>query len=584
MTDQTDYTDMQALAQETGRRLGCEVIPAIGKKRAPSWEGATGYQLIPGEDSTLALIDIDDPRLLHDLWQAAPNIQKARTVKTPGGGFHVYVCFPDSYKGNLHLCSVKDDQGNERASLRTGNNGTMGEGSLHPNGSRYERCCGDAPLALSELEAKKLLNIFGANTPSPSPIVQKGNTPVPPLKNSPIGEKRDERNRTQQALSVLSSHRADDYHTWVEVGQALKAGFGDSGLPLWEGWSAQSPKYKPGECARKWNSFKGSGLTLATVYKWADEDHPGWRRGFSKLAKKPSKTRPITLPETRQSACTSGGIPDGTRVAALTLRLDVPMMVYEAVAGAGLQNFSIGDVKRFGFDRRTVSKALKCRSLFSPLTAVVEEECASPSPFVQKGNKVFVPRRNLVDTDTVTVSDTSASCAKKLPTKQAARYNLRPLPEVRESLQQELTLGGKAVEGLNESFSSALPFVPRNSAEYRRGLARAFFDNYKLDRCSHRKWGRLMGISASKVKGILNRAGIRGECGEAMALDLTEQDDPVRVLKERAKGAGKATLRIGDRTLDPDHADVPALLRKVKQEGQPIKGRIFTPSQWEAMV
>jgi hypothetical protein len=46
---------------------------------------------------------------------------------------------------------------------------------------------------------------------------------------------------------------ADDYGTWITVGLALHAesGGGSDGLALWDGWSAASAKYWPGECATR---------------------------------------------------------------------------------------------------------------------------------------------------------------------------------------------------------------------------------------------------------------------------------------------------------------------------------------------
>lgn len=48
------------------------------------------------------------------------------------------------------------------------------------------------------------------------------------------------------------------YEEWVQVGMALAA----EGLPCeeWDAWSAQdAARYHPGECARKWRSFRGAG-------------------------------------------------------------------------------------------------------------------------------------------------------------------------------------------------------------------------------------------------------------------------------------------------------------------------------------
>lgn len=58
------------------------------------------------------------------------------------------------------------------------------------------------------------------------------------------------------------------YSEWVQCGMALK----QEGYPVsvWNDWSAQdAARYKPGECARKWDTFTGSGniITGGTIYQ-----------------------------------------------------------------------------------------------------------------------------------------------------------------------------------------------------------------------------------------------------------------------------------------------------------------------------
>lgn len=63
------------------------------------------------------------------------------------------------------------------------------------------------------------------------------------------------------------------YQQWVDVGFALK----DGGFTAqdWEDWSARDMKrYHPGECVKKWNSIRASGVTLGTLVKYARDQ--GW--------------------------------------------------------------------------------------------------------------------------------------------------------------------------------------------------------------------------------------------------------------------------------------------------------------------
>lgn len=81
------------------------------------------------------------------------------------------------------------------------------------------------------------------------------------------------------------------YQEWVSVGMALK----EAGYPAseWEAWSRDDPRYRPGECERKWNTFRGSaapitGGTLVQMAKdrgWqiGHEDGPGYELGWDDI-------------------------------------------------------------------------------------------------------------------------------------------------------------------------------------------------------------------------------------------------------------------------------------------------------------
>jgi hypothetical protein len=82
------------------------------------------------------------------------------------------------------------------------------------------------------------------------------------------------------ALSGLRPERADDYDSWVQVGQALHAvDRGPVLLGAWDAWSRHSDKYVAGACAAKWQTFaadRADGVTLGSLLFWAERD--GWQR------------------------------------------------------------------------------------------------------------------------------------------------------------------------------------------------------------------------------------------------------------------------------------------------------------------
>jgi phage/plasmid-associated DNA primase len=74
-----------------------------------------------------------------------------------------------------------------------------------------------------------------------------------------------DRSMAIEALWSLSGEMADDYDTWIMVGQALHSVDEDL-LDQWDAWSQQSEKYEPGVCFDKWATFNsGNGVGLGSL-------------------------------------------------------------------------------------------------------------------------------------------------------------------------------------------------------------------------------------------------------------------------------------------------------------------------------
>ena len=79
----------------------------------------------------------------------------------------------------------------------------------------------------------------------------------------------------REALTYINPAETS-YNEWLSVGMALK----DAGYPVsvWEDWSRRDPaRFHPGECLRKWESFKGSvvPVTAGTIVQAARSR--GWQ-------------------------------------------------------------------------------------------------------------------------------------------------------------------------------------------------------------------------------------------------------------------------------------------------------------------
>lgn len=97
-----------------------------------------------------------------------------------------------------------------------------------------------------------------------------------------VGELRD----------ALSTQSADDYHQWVNYGNAL-CELGQAGFTLWDEWSQKSSKYDAGAAFRKWKTFKSGVYQLESIFFNAQND--GWVNPASLEAQPVPEVKPVSL-------------------------------------------------------------------------------------------------------------------------------------------------------------------------------------------------------------------------------------------------------------------------------------------------
>ena len=103
------------------------------------------------------------------------------------------------------------------------------------------------------------------------------NEPIPTIVPIPEHCNWTEGDWAAYYVERLAPWRADDYQAWISVGMALHSLNDSSMLSVFDRFSQSNPKYKPGECEKKWRSFGRSGLSVASIYEWAKQDkipHP----------------------------------------------------------------------------------------------------------------------------------------------------------------------------------------------------------------------------------------------------------------------------------------------------------------------
>jgi len=74
-----------------------------------------------------------------------------------------------------------------------------------------------------------------------------------------------------QVADALRYLDPNDRETWRKAGMAIKAEFADGGYDVWAEWTAQASRNKQKEAHTVWRSFRGRGITIATLVAMATE-------------------------------------------------------------------------------------------------------------------------------------------------------------------------------------------------------------------------------------------------------------------------------------------------------------------------
>jgi putative DNA primase/helicase len=84
-----------------------------------------------------------------------------------------------------------------------------------------------------------------------------------------------------RAASALQFISPVERSTWVAMGMALQAGYGDAARDIWLDWSRGADSFRELDARSVWKSFKGAGISLASLFHEAKQN--GWRdEGFQK--------------------------------------------------------------------------------------------------------------------------------------------------------------------------------------------------------------------------------------------------------------------------------------------------------------
>ena len=231
---------------------------------------STGIGVLAGKFSGgLLFLDHDGQsasKILTEEWGLSLGSLPPSWMVTSGrvGRYQLIYKVPEKYwpkiKTRKFQTGVKDEDGSvEQLELRWNGMQSIVCGK-HPMTDGYRWMDGRSPADLELAEA-------------PLAIIEKMMDQPKKKKATPVQVFNSDIDKARSFLQSINPNRIDDYDQWLKIGMAAHSA-GDSLLADWEDLSQKNSKYKPGECSKKWDSFKRSGISLGTLQKFAKED--GW--------------------------------------------------------------------------------------------------------------------------------------------------------------------------------------------------------------------------------------------------------------------------------------------------------------------
>lgn len=260
---------------EKDRRRLSTAADAISFLRGKDFDGL-GFAFLP--DDGLIGIDLDgmidtDTGEVSERCQAIIDACDSYTELSPSGkGVHIY-CSVDHGEGDERLKSFKSN--------KIGVECFVGAQFFTVTG----RAWGDSDLEVRPIPIRTLRRLKATVEAARRPAGSEA-TGVP--NEAPSRPGNSQRTAVQEAAlaaEALACLDADDYHLWIDMGMACKAGLGSYGYAVWDEWSSRSHKYAgAAETEERWKSFIPSTLTLAALYSRATS--AGWESPWAKAEKR----------------------------------------------------------------------------------------------------------------------------------------------------------------------------------------------------------------------------------------------------------------------------------------------------------
>lgn len=248
---------------ENCNKLGKLKSEPVSKEECELWNTwipkGCGIGIALGEYSGVIALDFDEDNAFTDKIKSM--LPKPPVAKVGSKGFTAF--FKYNGEKNKKFKENPSDRAYSLEILSTGNQ-TVLPPSFHPATQKPYYWIDD--VSLLDVEKEDLPSL-------PEGFVEKveallGQKEQPSLHVFPKTEDKETSvDDVRDALSFINPDCV--YDEWIHIGMGLKHCFGDSGFEIWNNWSRGGSKYpKRGnsELLKKWNSFRGQGITIATLF------------------------------------------------------------------------------------------------------------------------------------------------------------------------------------------------------------------------------------------------------------------------------------------------------------------------------
>ena len=225
----------------------------ISDEQLYDYEGNIGWVIGPGD----LVVDVDtrnDGMQSYKKLQQDLDIHLFPTVRTPSGGFHVYLKIPKGFEGKDFKKNVREYPGIDFL--------TEGSQCVIPSSvvKKGEYVWMDDMLGCFEqsLASKKLVALLAYDQ-------RASQEDLGDFTGLIGGNSANwDEDKISEMLNKLDPSMGN--YEWVKVGMALHDWDPSRGLELWEEWSKGGDNYDEGETEKRWRSFKpGNGVTVGTL-------------------------------------------------------------------------------------------------------------------------------------------------------------------------------------------------------------------------------------------------------------------------------------------------------------------------------